>query len=64
MSRVPGHTAEDAPEAPRALLEGVIQFSSTGKPLNLHVQMARSPSMLFRDPGGHLFNVFSRTHSE
>jgi hypothetical protein len=26
--------------------------------------MARSPSMLFRDPGEHLVNVFSRTHSE
>ena len=46
MSRVPAHTVEDAPEASRALLEGVIQFSPTAKPLNLHAQMAHSPAVL------------------
>ena len=46
MSRIPAHTVEDAPEASRALLEGVIQFSPTAKPLNLHAQMAHSPAVL------------------
>ncbi len=46
MSRVPIHTVQDAPEASRPLLEGVIQFSPTGKPLNLHAQMAHSPAVL------------------
>jgi alkylhydroperoxidase/carboxymuconolactone decarboxylase family protein YurZ len=46
MSRIPSHTVEDAPELSRSLLEGVIQFSPTGKPLNLHAQMAHSPALL------------------
>jgi len=40
MSRIPSHTIEDAPEAARPLLENLLQFSPTGKPLNLHAQMA------------------------
>ena len=46
MSRIPAHTVEDAPEASRALLQHAIQFSPTGRPLNLHAQMAHSPAVL------------------
>jgi hypothetical protein len=46
MSRIPAHTVEDAPQASRALLQNVIQFSPTGRPLNLHAQMAHSPAVL------------------
>ena len=46
MSRISGHTVEDAPEASRELLRNVIQFSPTGRPLNLHAQMAHSPAVL------------------
>ena len=40
------HTIQDAPEASRPLLEGLVQFSPTGKLLNLHAQMAHSPAVL------------------
>ena len=40
MSRIPSHTVEDAPEASRALLHGMIQFSPTGRPLNRHALIA------------------------
>jgi hypothetical protein len=46
MRRIPTHTVEDAPEASRPLLENVIQFSPTGRPLNMHAQMAHSPAVL------------------
>jgi alkylhydroperoxidase family enzyme len=46
MSRIPSHTVEDAPEASRALLQEMIQFSPTGRPLNMHAQMAHSPAVL------------------
>ncbi len=46
MSRIPAHTVENAPEASRALLQHAIQFSPTGRPLNLHAQMAHSPAVL------------------
>jgi hypothetical protein len=46
MSRIPTHTIEDAPDASRAILRDVIQFSPTGRPLNLHAQMAHSPAVL------------------
>ena len=46
MSRIPTHTVDDAPEACRRLLANVIQFSPTGRPLNLHGQMAHSPAVL------------------
>jgi hypothetical protein len=46
MSRIPTHTVDDAPQASRGLLENVIQFSPTGRPLNLHAQMAHSPAVL------------------
>ena len=46
MSRIPTHTVDDAPQACRRLLENVIQFSPTGRPLNLHAQMAHSPAVL------------------
>ena len=45
MSRIPTHTVDDAPHACRGLLEHVIQFSPTGRPLNLHAQMAHSPAV-------------------
>lgn len=46
MSRIPGHTVDDAPEASRPLLQQAIQFSPTERPLNLHAQMAHSPAVL------------------
>jgi alkylhydroperoxidase family enzyme len=46
VTRIPSHTIEDAPEASRPLLQNVIQFSPTGRPLNLHAQMAHSPAVL------------------
>jgi hypothetical protein len=46
MSRLPTHTVDDAPEASRALLQDAVQFSPTGRPLNLHAQMAHSPAVL------------------
>jgi hypothetical protein len=46
VTRIPVHTIEDAPAASRPLLEGVVQFSPTGKLLNLHAQMAHSPAVL------------------
>lgn len=46
MRRIPTHTVDDAPEASRPLLENVIQFSPTGRPLNMHAQMAHSPAVL------------------
>ena len=46
MTRIPSHTIEDAPEASRPLLQNVIQFSPTGRLLNLHAQMAHSPAVL------------------
>jgi hypothetical protein len=46
MIRIPSHTIEDAPEASRPLLKNVIQFSPTGRLLNLHAQMAHSPAVL------------------
>jgi hypothetical protein len=46
VTRIPGHTIADAPTASRPLLEGVVQFSPTGKLLNLHAQMAHSPAVL------------------
>jgi hypothetical protein len=46
MTRIPSHTIEDAPEVSRPLLQNVIQFSPTGRLLNLHAQMAHSPAVL------------------
>ena len=46
MSRIPGHTIDDAPEASRPFLKEMISFSPTGQPLNLHAQMAHSPAVL------------------
>jgi hypothetical protein len=46
MSRIPTHTVADAPQASRSLLKNVIQFSPTGRPLNMHAQMAYSPAVL------------------
>jgi alkylhydroperoxidase family enzyme len=46
MSRIPSHTIEDAPEASRALLADLVQFSPTGQLLNMHAQMAHAPAVL------------------
>ena len=46
MTRIPSHTIEDAPAAARPLLADVIQFSPTGRLLNLHAQMAHAPAVL------------------
>jgi alkylhydroperoxidase family enzyme len=46
MSRIPSHTIEDAPEASRALLADLVQFSPTGQPLRMHAQMAHAPAVL------------------
>jgi hypothetical protein len=42
MTRIPSHTIDDPSEPSRPLLEGVIEFSPAGKPLNPHAQMAPS----------------------
>ncbi len=58
MTRIPSDTIEDAPEASRPLLENVIQFSPTGRLLNLHAQMAHSPAVLAaRDAVAHAGRV-------
>ncbi len=46
MTRIPSHSIEDAPAAARSLLAEMIQFSPTGRPLNLHAQMAHAPAVL------------------
>ena len=46
MTRIVSHTIQDAPEASRPLLESLVQFSPTGRLLNLHAQMAHSPAVL------------------
>jgi hypothetical protein len=46
MSRIPTHTVEDAPAASRPLLHKIIQSTPTGRPANLHAQMAHSPAVL------------------
>ena len=46
MSRIPTHTVEDAPDAARPFLQKIAQASPTGRPLNLHAQMAHSPAVL------------------
>jgi alkylhydroperoxidase family enzyme len=46
MTRIPSHTIEDAPDASRPLLEDMLQFSPTGRLLNMHAQMAHAPAVL------------------
>ncbi len=46
MSRRPTHTIEDAPAAAKPLLAEMIQFSPTGRLLNMHAQMAHAPAVL------------------
>jgi hypothetical protein len=46
MSRIPSHSVDNAPAASRSLLQEMIQFSPTGRPLNLHAQMAHAPAVL------------------
>jgi hypothetical protein len=46
MSRIPTHTLEDAPDASRPILQKIAQSSPTGRPLNVHGQMAHSAAVL------------------
>jgi hypothetical protein len=46
MSRFPTHTVEDAPQGARPLLQKIAESSPTGRPLNVHAQMAHSPAVL------------------
>ena len=46
MSRIPTHTVEDAPAASRSLLQKIVQSTPTGRPANVHAQMAHSPAVL------------------
>ena len=46
MSRIPNHGVDDAPEAARPILQKIAQASPSGRPLNLHAQMAHSPAVL------------------
>jgi hypothetical protein len=46
MARIPTHTIEDAPAAVRPLLAEMVQFSPTGRLLNMHAQMAHAPAVL------------------
>src|ERR1700742_4034543 len=46
MSRIPTLAIADAPPASRPLLQKIAQSSPTGRPLNLHAQMANSPAVL------------------
>lgn len=46
MSRIPTLTIAEAPAESRPILQKFIQSSPTGRPLNLHAQMAHSPAVL------------------
>lgn len=47
MSRIPTHTLETAPEVTRPVREALVARSPrAGAPINLHAQMAHSPSVL------------------
>jgi hypothetical protein len=46
MSRIPTLAIADAPDASRPLLQKIAESSPTGRPLNLHAQMANSPAVL------------------
>ncbi len=46
MTRIPSHSIADAPEAARSLLAEMVQFSPTGRLLNMHAQMAHAPAVL------------------
>ena len=50
MTRIYRHTITDAPEASRPPLEAILPFSTTGKLLNMHAQMAHSPAVLAVGP--------------
>jgi hypothetical protein len=46
MSRLKDHTVEDAPASSRPILQAIAQSSPTGRPLNVHAQMANAPAVL------------------
>ena len=68
MTRIPSHSVADAPDASRSLLQEMIQFSPTGRPLNMHAQMAHSPAVLeayvsLRKAAAHLGTLDQRIRS-
>jgi catechol 2,3-dioxygenase-like lactoylglutathione lyase family enzyme/alkylhydroperoxidase family enzyme len=46
MSRIPTHTLDSAPFVTRPVLEALAQRSPSGKPINMHAQMAHAPAVL------------------
>jgi hypothetical protein len=54
MSRIPTHTVEGTPDASRPLLQKITQSSPTGLLLNVHAQMAHSPTVLAPYASGRL----------
>lgn len=46
MARIPIHTIEDAPAASRPFLQKIVDSTPSGRPANLHSQMAHSPAVL------------------
>ena len=46
MARITTHTVDDAPAAAKPLLAEMVQFSPTGRLLNMHAQMAHAPAVL------------------
>jgi hypothetical protein len=46
MSRLPHHTVDDAPSVSRDLLSEMAAVSPTGRPLNLHAELAAAPAVL------------------
>jgi hypothetical protein len=48
MARIPTHTIEDAPAVARPLLAEMIQFSPTGRLVNMHAQLAIISTLALR----------------
>src|SRR5262249_25657822 len=46
MTRITRHSLSDAPPESRALLAEMVQFSPTGRLLNMHAEMAHAPAVL------------------
>jgi hypothetical protein len=46
MSRFQNQTIESSPVGSRAILQAIAQSSPTGRPLNVHAQMANAPAVL------------------
>jgi hypothetical protein len=46
MSRFQNRTVADSPVGSQGILQGIAQSSPTGRPLNVHAQMANAPAVL------------------